>query len=50
MKVLIGIDDSKFSEDVFQAVVAQFQPENTEVLVFHVPTGATSTDSKDGQL
>ena len=36
MKVLIGIDDSKFSENVIQAVVNQFRPENTEVLVLHV--------------
>ena len=36
MKVLMGIDDSKFSEDVIQAVVVQFRPENTEVLVLHV--------------
>ena len=36
MKVLIGIDDSKFSEKVVQAVVAQLRTENTEVLVLHV--------------
>jgi nucleotide-binding universal stress UspA family protein len=36
MKVLIGIDDSKFSEDVMQAVINQFRPENTEVLVLNV--------------
>ena len=36
MKVLIGIDDSKFSENVIQAVVNQFRPENTEALVLHV--------------
>lgn len=36
MKVLMGIDESKFSEDVIQAVVTQFRPENTEVLVLHV--------------
>jgi len=36
MKVLIGIDDSKFSEDVIQAVVTQLRPQNTEVLVLHV--------------
>jgi nucleotide-binding universal stress UspA family protein len=32
----MGIDDSKFSEDVVQAVVTQLRPENTEVLVLHV--------------
>jgi hypothetical protein len=36
MKVLMGIDDSKFSEDVIQAVVTQLRPENTEVLILHV--------------
>ena len=36
MKVLMGIDDSKFSEDVVQAVVTQLRPANTEVLVLHV--------------
>lgn len=36
MKVLIGIDNSKFSENVIQAVVNQFRPKNTEVLVLHV--------------
>ena len=36
MKVLMGIDDSKFSEDVIQAVINQFRPENTEVLVLNV--------------
>ena len=36
MKVLMGIDDLKFSEDVMQAVIGQFRPENTEVLVLNV--------------
>ena len=36
MKVLMGIDDSKFSENVIQAVVTQLRTENTEVLVLHV--------------
>ena len=36
MKVLIGIDNSKFFENVIRAVVNQFRPENTEVLVLHV--------------
>ena len=35
MKVLLGIDNSKFSEDVIRAVVTQFRPEDTEVLVLH---------------
>jgi len=36
MKVLMGIDDSKFSENMIQAVVTQLRSDNTEVLVLHV--------------
>jgi nucleotide-binding universal stress UspA family protein len=36
MKILVGIDDSKFSGDVLQAVIAQFRPEHIEVRVLHV--------------
>ena len=36
MKILIGIDDSKVSGDVLQAVVTQFRTEHTEVRVLHV--------------
>jgi nucleotide-binding universal stress UspA family protein len=36
MKILMGIDDSKFSEDVLRAVVTQIRTENTEVRVLHV--------------
>ncbi len=36
MKILVGIDDSQFSEDVARAIVAQFRIENTEVRVLHV--------------
>jgi nucleotide-binding universal stress UspA family protein len=36
MKVLMGIDDSEFAENVIQAVVTQLRTENTEVLVLHV--------------
>jgi nucleotide-binding universal stress UspA family protein len=36
MKILIGLDDSKFSKDVIRSVVGQFRTENTEVLVMHV--------------
>ena len=32
----MGIDNSKFSEEVIRAVVTQFRPEDTEVLVLHV--------------
>ena len=36
MKILAGIDDSKYSGDVLKAMVAQFRTENTEVRVLHV--------------
>jgi nucleotide-binding universal stress UspA family protein len=36
MKILIGIDDSKFSKDVLRAIVTQFRTEHTEVRVLHV--------------
>ncbi len=36
MKILMGIDDSKYSGDVLRAVVTQFRSENTEVRVLHV--------------
>ena len=36
MKILAGIDDSKYSGDVLRAMVAQFRTENTEVRVLHV--------------
>ena len=36
MKILMGIDDSKFSDDVLRAIVTQFRPEHTEVRVLHV--------------
>jgi nucleotide-binding universal stress UspA family protein len=36
MKVLLGIDDSKYADDVTRAFIAQFRPHNTDVLVLHV--------------
>ena len=36
MKILMGIDDSKFSGEVLRAVVEQFRTENAEVRVLHV--------------
>jgi hypothetical protein len=36
MKVLMGIDDSKFAAEIARAFVAQFRAENTDVLVLHV--------------
>ena len=36
MKILMGIDDSKFSGEVLKAIVTQFLTQNTEVRVLHV--------------
>ena len=36
MKVLLAIDDSACSEAAMQAVIRQFQPQDTEVRVLHV--------------
>jgi len=36
MKILIGIEDSKVSEDVLRAIVTQFRTEHTEIRVLHV--------------
>src|SRR5271167_3722907 len=36
MRILMGIDDSKFSGDVLRAIVTQFRAEHTEVRVLHV--------------
>ena len=36
MRLLLAIDDSKFSEAARQAVIAQFQPQGTEVKVLNV--------------
>jgi nucleotide-binding universal stress UspA family protein len=36
MKVLLGIDDSSFSDTVVQAIAKQLKREATEILVLHV--------------
>jgi nucleotide-binding universal stress UspA family protein len=36
MKILVGVDDSRFSADLARAVVHQFRPKDTEVRVLHV--------------
>lgn len=36
MKILMGIDNWKFSGDMVRAVVMQFRTENTEIIVLHV--------------
>lgn len=36
MKILLALDDSKFSEAALNAVLAQFRPQDTQVRVTHV--------------
>jgi nucleotide-binding universal stress UspA family protein len=36
MKILLAVDDSKYSEAATQAIVRQMRPEDAEVCVFHV--------------
>src|SRR5438445_9491809 len=36
MKLLLAIDDSRFSEAAIESVIEQARPENTEVRVLHV--------------
>jgi nucleotide-binding universal stress UspA family protein len=36
MKVLLAVDDSKFSDAALEAVIAQIPPQGTEVWVLHV--------------
>ncbi len=36
MKIVMGVDESKFSETLLRTMVTQFSPEKTEVLVLHV--------------
>ena len=36
MKILLAIDDSKFSEAAAKSVAEQFRPQDTEVRVLHV--------------
>jgi len=35
MKILLAIDDSKFSQNAIQAVIEQTRPQGTQVLVLH---------------
>jgi nucleotide-binding universal stress UspA family protein len=36
MKILLGVENSKFSGSAWRAIIAQFRPETTEVRVLHV--------------
>lgn len=47
MKILLAIDDSKFSEAAIQAVIAQAHSKDTEVRVFHVVEPPTLLVARD---
>lgn len=36
MKILVGMDDSQFSDAALNAIVSQIRPQNTQVRVLHV--------------
>jgi len=36
MKILVGVDDSKFSEEALRAIVVQFRPQSADIRVLHV--------------
>ena len=36
MRILVGVDDSKYSGDILRAIVSQRRADNTQVLVLHV--------------
>lgn len=36
MKILVGVDDSKYSADILRALIAERRAEDTEVRVLHV--------------
>jgi len=52
MKILLAIDDSKFSEAAVQAVLSRFRSQDAEVRVLHVvePIQAVVTDVIHGHI
>ena len=36
MKILVGVDDSTFSEGALRAIVVQFRPQSAEIRLLHV--------------
>ena len=50
MKILVGVDDSKYSQDIARAIVTQRRADNTEVLVLHVlqPVGPAPPQMHQG--
>jgi len=43
MKILLAVDDSRFSDAALEAVIARVSPRDTEVLVLHVVEPITIT-------
>jgi nucleotide-binding universal stress UspA family protein len=50
MKILVGVDDSKYSGDILRAIVSERRADNTEVLVLHVlqPVGPAPPQMDQG--
>jgi nucleotide-binding universal stress UspA family protein len=50
MKILVGVDDSRYAGDIAQAIVTQRRSDNTEVLVLHVlqPAGPAPPQMDQG--
>src|SRR5579862_7596529 len=50
MKILLGVDDSKYTGDILRAILTQRRPESTEVLVLHVlqPVGPAPPQMHQG--
>ena len=50
MKILVGVDDSKYSGDILRAIVSERRADNTEVLVLHVlqPVGPAPPQMHQG--
>jgi len=52
MRILMGVDDSKFAGESLKAVLAERRPENSEVMVMHVlqPVGPTPPQMAAGYV
>lgn len=50
MKILVGVDSSKYSGDIARAIVTQRRADNTEVLVLHIlqPVGPAPPQMHQG--
>lgn len=50
MKILVGVDDSKYSGDILRAIISGRRADNTEVLVLHVlqPAGPAPPQMDQG--